>query len=62
MAKIITSRWRTLRIITVVLTVIIFYGIAITLLGMTLVKPVWIIGVSILFAAVTALAFWQKWK
>ena len=62
MAKIITSRWRTLRIITVVLTVIIFYGIAITLLGMTIVKPVWIIGVSILFAAVTALAFWQKWK
>ena len=56
------SGWRTFSIITVSLVVIIFYGVAVTLLGMTLVKPVWIIGVSIGLAAVSAIVFWQKWE
>lgn len=62
MAENKTSGWRIFRIITVSLAVIIFYGIAITLFGMTIVDPVWIIGASILFASVTALAFWRKWR
>lgn len=62
MAKSKISGWRIFLIITVSLAVIIFYGISITLFGMTLIEPVLIIGVSILFAAVTAFAFRQKWR
>ena len=42
--------------------VIVFYGIAIALFGMTLVKPGWIIGASVVFAAVTAMVLWRKWR
>lgn len=62
MAKKKTSGWRTFSIITVSLAVIIFYGTALTLFGMTLVRPVWIVGASVVLAAVTAVAFWQKWE
>lgn len=61
MTKKKTSGWRTFSIITVSLAVIIFYGVAVTLFAMTLVKPVLIIGVSIVLAAVSAIVFWQKW-
>ena len=57
-----TSSWKIFGIITVSLAVIIFYGIAIALFGMTLVRPVLIIGVSFLLAAITAFIFWQKWE
>lgn len=57
-----TSNWRIFGIITVSLAVIIFYGIAIALFGMTLVRPIWIIAVSILLAGVTAAVFFRKWR
>lgn len=62
MTKKITSGWRTFSIITVSLAVIIFYGAAVTLLGMTIVRPVWIIGVSLVLAAVSAIVFLKKWE
>lgn len=62
MAKGNNSVWRIFGTITVSAVVIIFYGIAITLLGMTIIRPVWIIAVSIAFAVLTALVFWRKWR
>lgn len=62
MANRVISGWRIFGIITVSIAVIIFYGIAITLLGMTIIRPVWIIAVSIAFAVLTALVFWRKWR
>lgn len=43
------------------MAVIFCYAIAITLLNMTLVNPVWIVGVSVLLAALTGLIFVRKW-
>ena len=62
MAKSKTSGWRMFGIILVSVLVIVFYGIAIALFGMTLVKPGWIIGASVVFAAVTAMVLWRKWR
>lgn len=62
MAKSTTSVWRTFGIITVTLAVIIFYGTAITLFGMTLVSRLAVIGAAIGFSALTALVFWRKWR
>lgn len=62
MSKRKTSGWRIFGIITVSLVVIGSYGLALALLGMTLVRPVWIVGPSFLFAVLTAFVFRQKWK
>lgn len=62
MTKMGTSGWRMFGVVAVSMVVIIFYGIAIALFGMTLIGPVWIIGASIIFAAVTAFVFWRKWR
>lgn len=48
--------------ITVVVAVIVFYGLAVTLMPMTLVNPAWIISGSVALAALTAVPFWQKWE
>lgn len=57
-----SSGWRTFVIITASLAVIVFYGIALTLFGMTLVSPVWIVSAAVVLAAVTALALWSRWQ
>ena len=62
MAKSNNSGWRIFGIITVSAAVIIFYGVAVTLLGMTIIRPGWIITVSLVFAALTALLYWRKWR
>lgn len=56
-----SSRWRIFKIITVALTVIIFYGISFALFGMTLVRPVWIICESAALAAVATVLLRKRW-
>lgn len=57
-----SSSWKVFGIITVVLAVIIFYGISVVLLNMTLVSPVWIIATSIVLAAITGIVLIGKWR
>lgn len=61
MVKQKTSGWRIFGIITVLLAVIVFYGVAVTLFGMTLVRPLWIVAASFIFAVATAIPFSKRW-
>lgn len=61
MAKQKTSGWRIFGIITVLLAVIVFYGVAVALFGMTLVRPLWIVTASVIFAVATAIPLSKRW-
>lgn len=56
------SGWKISGIIMVGMAVIFCYAVAITLLNMTLVNPVWIVGVSALLAGLTGLILVRKWS
>ena len=62
MAKTKTSAGRIAAIITVTLAVIACYGLAVTLFGMTLVSPLWIVVAVVAIAAATAYPFARKWE
>lgn len=54
------SSWRTFGMIAVIFAVILCYGIALALFGMTLVNPWWIVALSIVFAGISVFFFRNK--
>lgn len=55
-----TSRWRTFGMITVIFAVILCYGIALALFGMTLVNPWLIMALSLALAGISVFFFKNK--